>query len=112
MSAGASGNGVFQIPHFGWKQRCLKTSVFSSILVPSAVADPDHPLNTTLKTPFRKHRLLLLGCLLLLDPWRTSRIVISFLRGPGEWEVAPEQMVGEDRFLIESKERGRRVIQA
>ena len=30
--------------------------------MPSALADPDHPLNTPLrKTPFRKHRLLLLG---------------------------------------------------
>ena len=41
---------------------CLKTPLFSIILVPSALADPGHPLNTPLwKTPFRKHRLSLLG---------------------------------------------------
>ena len=43
-------------------EECLKTPVFLSILVPSALGDPDHPLNARLwKTPFRKHRLLLLG---------------------------------------------------
>ena len=43
-------------------EECLKTPVFSSILVPSAVTDPHRPPNAPLrKTPFRKHRLLLLG---------------------------------------------------
>ena len=46
-------------------QRVTETPVFSCILVPSALADPDHPLHTPLpKTPFRKHRLLLLGIFL------------------------------------------------
>ena len=63
-------NGVFQIPHLGLRLRktpsedkkCLKTPVFSGILVPSALGDPDRPVNAPLwKTPFRKHRLLLLG---------------------------------------------------
>ena len=64
-------NGVFQTVFFRFltlagdrgkplqrEKACLKTPVFSSILVPSALADPDQPLNTQLrKTPFRKHRL-------------------------------------------------------
>ena len=49
-------NGVFQIPHLGLRQRkapperqsMLKTPSFSSILVPSAPADPDKPRNTPL----------------------------------------------------------------
>ena len=50
-------NGVFQIRHLALRQRkaqapkCFKTPVFLSILVPSALADPDHPLNT----PFLKN---------------------------------------------------------
>ena len=50
-------NGVFQISHPGLPQRKTrterqrmpekKTPVFSSILVHYALADPDHPLNTT-----------------------------------------------------------------
>ena len=70
-------NGVFQTMFFRLltsvcdtgkplqrNKSCLKTPVFSSILVPSALADPDRPLNAPLwKTPFRKHHLLLLGFL-------------------------------------------------
>ena len=49
-------NGVFQIPHLGTRQRkthqrnkeCMKTPMFSSVLVPSALADPDRPLNAPL----------------------------------------------------------------
>ena len=46
-----------------WEGRRMpENSRVLSILVPSAVADPDQPLNAPLwKTPFRKHRLLLLG---------------------------------------------------
>ena len=64
-------NGVFQIPHLGFRQRKTppegqimpeNANVFLFILVPSSLADPDHALNTPLwKTPFRKHHLLLLG---------------------------------------------------
>ena len=68
-------NGVFQMVFFRFltsacdrgkplqmDKECLKTPVFLSILVPSALGDADHPLNARLwKTPFRKHRLLLLG---------------------------------------------------
>ena len=68
-------NGVFQTVFFRFltsacnrgkphqrDEECLKTPVFSSILVPSAVTDPDRPPNAPLrKTPSRKHRLLLLG---------------------------------------------------
>ena len=68
-------NGVFQTVFFKFltwacdtdkslqtDEDYLKTTVFSSIWIPPAVADPDDHLNTPLwKTPFRKHRLLLLS---------------------------------------------------
>ena len=75
-------NGVFQTVFFRFltwacnrgnphqrNRKCRKTPLFSSILVPSALAGPDHPLNTPFrKTPFRKHRLLLLGYVPFLSP--------------------------------------------
>ena len=59
-------------------EECLKTSVISGILVPSAVADSDHRLNTPLwKTPFGQHRSLLLG------PWNSGlRVQLQAVKVP------------------------------
>ena len=90
-------NGVFQTVFFRFltsacdrcklfqrDKECPQTPVFSGILVPSALADPDpdHPLNTPLwKTPFRKHRLLLLGLNPLWKPLKSLTISVrSFQR--------------------------------
>ena len=114
-------NGVFQTVFFWFltsaqnrgkplqrDKECLKTPVFSSMLVPSALADPDRPLNAPLwKTPFRKHRLLLLGSGICKRGWRKGVSLICsdlFWKQIGRKRSKSEQ-IGTNRGIPENKER-------